>query len=537
MARQASPAAAAAAARVSPAARRARGPGAPRPRDRALRNRPPAVVEVCGARDQQLDEPAARPRSAPPESSSSSAATSSTACPRRGRPRSREPARRPPRGAGRYRRPAVEGRPHAPGRRPAPRDQTSDRRHEPARPRHQPAGPHAHAPLSRPPSAGDRAPLPATPRQDGAARQRPARNARLGSPTGSPSSAAGAIAIASGARAIGSARARRTRPPAPAGSRSSPAAGRAPPGTRASSPATAPGRWRAATAQRRRDGTLPGCRPRWGRRRRAPSPPASRCAPRRRAPLRSAAGAVEHLLEVRARDRRQRTARRRRVRLTALVSRIAGQPIAVGLGQQRPHLRPLARRPARRWRAPASPSRPPAAGTGAAPRSPGVGELGLQARRIRHRNRGGLTGGPLDRLDLGGPSTRPERSQIRSTRRFASWASSPRPTSRLAGGVAGEPSRRGPRRDEISRQVAIELVDDRQPLDGRIVVEADPDQRLAVIGGQLEPDGGIGPGLHQDPPHLLGVVGDTRRLSPSKVTPMNRSAIDQALVTPGCARR
>ena len=51
---------------------------------------------------------------------------------------------------------------------------------------------------------------------------------------------------------------------------------------------------------------------------------------------------------------------------------------------------------------------------------------------------------------------------------------------------------------QLALDVALGVGDDRQAIDGRIVLEANADQGLATIGRQLEPHSRIGPRLDQD---------------------------------------
>ena len=70
----------------------------------------------------------------------------------------------------------------------------------------------------------------------------------------------------------------------------------------------------------------------------------------------------------------------------------------------------------------------------------------------------------------------------------------------------------GQRPAELDLQVTLEVRHDRLAVHRGIVVETHGHQGLAVIAGQLEPDRRIGAGLHQDPAHLVRVVGDAARL-------------------------
>ncbi len=148
------------------------------------------------------------------------------------------------------------------------------------------------------------------------------------------------------------------------------------------------------------------------------------------------------------------------------------------------------------------------------------------------RNRGRLPRDPLDGERL----RRVERSARACTdaqHAFAcSIASTPRPSDRVTGETAGVTDRRAKRAWQLQRQVAFEPRDDLQMIDVGSS-RAHRDQRLVVVARELQPDGRIGPRLHEDPANLLGIVGNALASSPSSVTPINRSAIRPGVATPG----
>ena len=102
-----------------------------------------------------------------------------------------------------------------------------------------------------------------------------------------------------------------------------------------------------------------------------------------------------------------------------------------------------------------------------------------------------------------------------TTRARVSLASSPLATPRVTSGSAG--ARRSTETSDhaqLRREVGLEARGEVEPIGRRLrlLVEAHDDERLAVIGGELERDGRIGLRLREHLVHVLGVGRDAARL-------------------------
>ena len=159
----------------------------------------------------------------------------------------------------------------------------------------------------------------------------------------------------------------------------------------------------------------------------------------------------------------------------------------------------------------------------------GVGDIRVQAARVRRRYRRRLPGDAFDGQRLARVE-RPPRARADAQHAFArivrEHAAAQRSRQRRdAGGRHVDPHQRTP---QLDGEMLLQARDDRQVVDRRIVVEADRDQRLAVIAGQLEAHSRVGPRLHENAPHLFGIVGD-----PAGLVAFQRDAREQIGDGPG----
>ena len=152
-----------------------------------------------------------------------------------------------------------------------------------------------------------------------------------------------------------------------------------------------------------------------------------------------------------------------------------------------------------------------------------VANLAVESRRVRDGDEGH------------GPRRAPDRQRLGRRQRPPRARADPRhPLREVArqNALPDEARRRIRRRrrqidprqrvPQLALRVTLGVGDDRRVVDRRIVVEAHADECLPVIGRKLEPNRRVGAGLHQDPPQLLGVLGDAAGLLPREGDPQEQ---------------
>ncbi len=144
-----------------------------------------------------------------------------------------------------------------------------------------------------------------------------------------------------------------------------------------------------------------------------------------------------------------------------------------------------------------------------------VGELGPQPPRVGRGDRGGLTRDALDGARLGARERAPRaradaddaRARVAREQPLGDAARDERQRGRAQ--IDGDQPRAQLRREvRLEPRREVEAIGRRL----RLLVEAHDDERLVVIGGELERDGRIGPRLREQLTHVLGVGRDAARL-------------------------